>query len=704
MANDFAINIVATGAAAAAAEIRRVPRAAEDASRAVERTGESAEDTARRLEGMGDAGRAGLGEVENAADGAGGALEDTSQSAATLTDNLGRVRNAGLAMAAIGAVGMTIANNFIQVAEEGEAVEARLKSLLEAQGRLQDMDSINAVVQDVTIKGHFDDDDSIRDAAVHMASFGVETEHINTLLPRAAQQARTMGIEVAGVADGLGKAYSDMNLAPLKRSGLAFTETEIAAVKAAKGVSDVAGRMKFMEVVTAAVDRNTVSLENSLTDTQAAANDAARAMDDAMTSAGTGAAAAKAHVDTLIASVLGVGNASSGVLEGAGYFGYFGSMALAAGGSVLAVGAQIGMLTLAFPGLGVSALAAFTTMKAAAASTIPFLVGVASALAVPFAILAAGVAVGVAGYEALRAANIGGYGDTHKSTAEIFADTRKMMMGDPAADAKAATEKAISGAPAMPGAAALGAMVGAPTAPATDASAALGAALGAVGGANASAGKTATAAAKAAAALERDKKKVQTAREKLLSDRARDNADILIAQLDAQTELQIKQIEAVGGDDAKGKVAAIKAAQTRKKAAIQAKAESDPAARSKMLKLADIAAKSTMDLAAIPDATRNTGNTGKPAALSLAQILSKYRQPRRDNVATLGNNTFYGPNAANALGMIPGATAPLAGSGRSGAQKLVARVKSTGYDAKGMFVEFEKIMLPNSYGDAAGAM
>lgn len=368
---DIIVRLVAQGAA-------QLTGALNQAATATERVGTQAAGAARgtseldhSLDATADSARGAAGGLDTAARAA-DHLENESAGAATQSNGLGaaleKTRNAGIALTAAGAVGLAITGKMIEAANEGNGLEAKLESILETQGRLQDLGSINNAIDDVRTKGNFDDDDGLRDAAIHLASFGVASKDIGDLLPRVGRQVRTGFGDLTSVADGLGKAYAAMDLAPLKRSGLVFTDLEEASVKAAAGISEAAGKAKFMEVVMAGIDRNTVTLEGSLTGAEAAANNLANAADGAMTNLGAGAGAAKMQVDTVLASILGIVNASPNLESAAGYLSYFVSGGLTVVGSLLAVGSQIGMTALAFQGMGITGVGAWTAVRTAAIS------------------------------------------------------------------------------------------------------------------------------------------------------------------------------------------------------------------------------------------------------------------------------------------------------------------------------------------------
>lgn len=258
------------------------------------------------------------------------------------------IRNFGLGLGAAGIGGLMLSKNLIRVSEEGRAVEARLESILKQQGRLNDMEGINKSVGDIAVKGHFADDDEIRDAAVKLASFNAQTKDMGTLMEWSARQARTMGTDIGGVAEQLGKVYgTGAGVAGLKRSGVTIDQKDIDAIEAAYKMSKEMGQQKFMDIIGPAIVNNTVALADSLTATEAAANDAKRAMDDFQTAAGKGAANAQKSIDNLGTSVLGLVSSNPKLAEAAGLVGTFGAYGLTAAGGLATFVGGIGQAYLA---------------------------------------------------------------------------------------------------------------------------------------------------------------------------------------------------------------------------------------------------------------------------------------------------------------------------------------------------------------------
>lgn len=382
-------------------EASRVVRSLESNVRSLDGTLDDAADEARELDAaLQGIDGAPLRDIERDAQGAGEGFDVAAINAAALTERLSNISETGARLANVGAQGMAMADGFIAAAREGRGIEQRLESILDAQGRIADMPSIDEAVGDITKRGSFADDDEIRNSAILLASFNVETRDMAQLMELGARQARTMGMSIDSVATGLGKAYSTGNIAALKRTGVVLSEAEIAAVKAAYAMDENAGRMAFMAAVAKGVGDNTVRLENSLTEQQKAANDAARAWDDFATSAGTGAENARAQIDNLGLSVLSLVGQNPQLAEGAGYLLAWGSMGAQGLGTLMQFTADT---VIALQGLsGITKLQTAATWASATASAVQAKAVAAAGAASAAAGGAAGV--GAAGFLALATA------------------------------------------------------------------------------------------------------------------------------------------------------------------------------------------------------------------------------------------------------------------------------------------------------------
>jgi hypothetical protein len=306
------------------------------------------------------------------------------------------IANAGARLADAGRSVQAFSDSMIQASADDRAITQRLESILKAQKRVQDMAKIETEVGRIAVEGHFDDDDSIKEAGVLLASFSVKTEHMGQMMEMAGRQSRTAGKSIQSVGEQLGKAYSTGNIAMLAKSGLTLGKQEIAAVKAAYGVSKLAGQMKFMEIVGKAVRGNTVSLNDSLTETEKRANDATRAWDGVVTAFGKGGAEAQATTQNIVGSIGKILDTSPGLVQAAGYWTHFGGQAATAGGSVLEVAGNIGSATVGMKSLGITSSLTFTTMKAGAAS-----------VAIAVAAIAATIYGAIKAYQGLQDATMG---------------------------------------------------------------------------------------------------------------------------------------------------------------------------------------------------------------------------------------------------------------------------------------------------------
>lgn len=247
-------------------------------------------------------------------------------------------------------------------------------------------------------------------------------------------------------------------------------------------------------------------------------------------------------------------------------------------------------------------------------------------------------------------------------------------------------------------------------------------------------------AAKLSSTAEREQAKAEAARRRLVDRSARADSGLAVAKLNRQFDTQRARLEAQRAPDGDNselnrRIAELDAARTVAVAELRAKYD-DAFAEMNGVEIARVEAAGALEKAAIEagkeradylreQAEKLKGESGgknkadAPRGLSFLQILGRMRgaATNNPNVARNGRNTFYGPDAAFALGqgMTPGVfplgadLSPLAAAGRgdgSTLQRFKARVKSSGYTSNGrkMYVEFETIMLPNPFAEMAGGM
>lgn len=339
-------------------------------------------------------------------------LDGVGTSATGVADKFEKVRNASAGLAVAGAAGLMLADNLSDAFVEADRLSGQLTTLLEGRG-------LGGSVQQV------------KELANEIASLkGLDDDAVAAAIGQAIATGRTRGLVEYGIV--IDKVGQD-------------------AIKAA---GDISQQAQSQEVLNQVMRASAGAVETLRANTSAATQSLGEmGVRFGNIQEGVGEGAAKTHAaiyEGVISPIFDILEAYPALQEGAGVFLTIGSLAAAGGGSILGIVSQISMVALAFPAIGTAATASFATVKVAAATTIPFLLGVAKALAVPFAILVAGAAVGIAAYETLRSLNIGGFGDSHKSTAEIISDTRKTLLGDPEAETQAMMDKMASTMPNMP--------------------------------------------------------------------------------------------------------------------------------------------------------------------------------------------------------------------------------------------------------------
>ena len=308
-----------------------------EADKAAQDLAGSLEDASKSGGGAGDQFGSLAGWIEEL----GGALGEAKVESEELSEGLDAITKAGAGLAVAGAGGLVLSKSLIAIAEEGAGAEARLEAVLKQQGRLNDLAAINASIDDVATRGHFDDDDGLRQAVVLMGNWEVKTQNMAPLLEAAGRQAQTTGQAVEELANSFGKAVATGNHEGLKRSAVAFSESELAALEAAKAVGGLTYEMTLTNAIVAAVGRTTGALGESLTEAEKAANDLARTADDLMTNIGKGSSKAQMEVNQLTLRVLGLADGTEEAQQKAGYLLTWGSYAATATGGLIAMGSEI---------------------------------------------------------------------------------------------------------------------------------------------------------------------------------------------------------------------------------------------------------------------------------------------------------------------------------------------------------------------------
>lgn len=363
-------------------------------------------------------------------------LDEAAKKAENFKSKLEGVRNAGLALGAIGAAGLLVAGHLADAGMEAEALGVRLENMASIAGLQDRVDEIKDMAEQLAIVTKGDDD---------------------------------------AIGAAIGQALATGKVKALVEYGIVIDETGKKAIEAASKISESAGKQELFNQIMRAGGDAVANMRDNMSHAALTSNEFELRFGNMQEQIGVGAANARAAIlGGILLPIMDIVEASPALQESAGYVLYIGSAGATAVGGIISLGAEVGILTMAFPGLKVAAVGAFTTLKASALSTIPALTGVASALAVPLAVLAAGLVVGVALYELLRSTGV--MGPDQMSAYEILQDQSSKLKSALGLDDK--TAAAAVGAP-MPGAsaAAMPSMPEMPN-PALDAGAVLGAPAG----------------------------------------------------------------------------------------------------------------------------------------------------------------------------------------------------------------------------------
>lgn len=340
--------------------------------------------------GVGSAATGMGSDVKAAGQDAAGGLDDAASKADALRGGLESLRNGAAVVAGIGVAAIALASNFADAFIEADRLGGKMESLLAARGLSAASDQIKGLASDLS------------------ALTGVDDDQLAASLAGAIASGRVQG---------------------LKEYGIVIDATGKAAIKAASDISAQAGAQETLNQVmtqgAAAVD----SMRANLSDATIKTGEFQRDFGNLEEKIGESSAAARAHIlGGIVSSLDAVLERNPGLRDSAGAILYIGGSALAAVGGLVSFGAQVGLSAIALKGMGISGAASFALIRTAAAATIPFLTGVATALAIPLAVLTAGLLAGVAIYEGLRALKVPGFANA-ASTKDILASVRNDVFG-----------------------------------------------------------------------------------------------------------------------------------------------------------------------------------------------------------------------------------------------------------------------------------
>lgn len=308
-----------------------------------------------------------IGMFESARQAVSGLTEGTNeaeQSANNLNSTLENARNWGAGMAVGGAAALALASNLAEVYREGARADEKLSAMMAKRGEGGRIEEMADWAGELAYNAALIDDDPIKEAAAGLFGFGLNAQQVQQIMPGLIGQSRLYGQSIDSVAQAFGRAYASGNAGALKRSGVTLSQADLDYIEAATSEIDKQNRM--FEKVNQSMERYALSMTEGLSESEIAANRVTLEMDNLQTAVGEGASVAKTSVDNIIVSLLQFVNANEGAAYSTGWLLSVGGYAASAGGSMLALAAQIGMVATGFQAMGVSGVASFTAITAAA--------------------------------------------------------------------------------------------------------------------------------------------------------------------------------------------------------------------------------------------------------------------------------------------------------------------------------------------------
>jgi hypothetical protein len=275
-----------------------------------------------------------------------GGLEKAGGAAKTLGDKLETVRNVGVGLAAVGAVGLVIANGFTQAALEADALGSKMAALLDGAGISEATDQVKALADQLAIAGEGDNDE---------------------------------------IAKNIAEAVASGRITMLKQYGIVLSDTAKESIKAAAATSEHAGKMELMNQVMLAGGEAVKILRANSSQAALSLAEMDHRMAELSEGIGLGTSKAKAQLyEGILSPILSIVEASPGLQSTSGYVLAVGGAGLSAAGSILGLTAQVGMTMAAFPGMGAAGV---LSLNAITVSAIPAAAAVGKILLV--ALLAA---------------------------------------------------------------------------------------------------------------------------------------------------------------------------------------------------------------------------------------------------------------------------------------------------------------------------
>jgi hypothetical protein len=196
----------------------------------------------------------------------------------------------GLALAGLNA----LSNDLVQTGNEAANVNQKLEAMLAVRGESGALDEINAALSDLSKQTGIDDD-TFADSAAHLLSFGLSAKQVEQILPGITGQADTMGQSLDSVADSFGRAFVSGEAGGLTRSGVVLSDVDKEAIKAASSISALAGQQELFNRVLASYSQYAVAAGAGTTEAARAQGYFATQTGNAMEAVGAAASEARAN-------------------------------------------------------------------------------------------------------------------------------------------------------------------------------------------------------------------------------------------------------------------------------------------------------------------------------------------------------------------------------------------------------------------------
>ncbi len=303
-----------------------------------------------------------------------------------LRGKLETVRNAGAALAIAGGGALILANNLSESFLEADRLGGKLESLMKGKGLESGIDSVRRL------------GDEISDLS------GKDNDQVSAAIAGAIASGR-----VAGLRD----------------YGIAIDAAGMEAIEAAGKISQQAKSQEVLNQVLRAGKTAVENLKVGMSDSAIAIGQVNRRWGDLQEGIGKGATEVRAALaNGILLPIIGILEKSPELQQTVGHVLAVGGAALSAGGSVLALGSQVGMTVLSMRALGITGVSSMMAIRNfTTATTVGFNlatiavtgIGIAAAATVGYVAYAVGQHIGlinqeqsyvdrlIAGWERLKA-------------------------------------------------------------------------------------------------------------------------------------------------------------------------------------------------------------------------------------------------------------------------------------------------------------